>query len=223
LNGTCRCLILLVVVSVSLSLSLSLSRWSDRKSAVTNQNESTQAIDLAMIGSSRSSFSPQCRNISEISRVRSINSGSPSSARDTPKLALLYQSSQSPLAAARSLFLSLKLRDIACSPCRCVCSCAVCSATHMAAHLPPMRAHPTGRRCHSAAAVLLSVLCFVVALAWCANVPSDQRTRFGRLRVAQWGQRSKRRLCLGAALMNQSRWQGKLSWTSTPPPMAPSG
>ena len=64
-------------------------------------------------------------------------------------------------------------------PCSCcallpVFLCSFCCALHMAA---------TGRRCHSAAAVLLSVLCFVVALALCDTVPSDQRAWFGRLRV----------------------------------------
>ena len=55
--------------------------------------------------------------------------------------------------------------------------------------LPSMRA--TGRHCH-AAAVLLGVvlLCFVVALGVCANVPSNQRTPVRK--AAQFGwQRSK--------------------------------
>ena len=67
---------------------------------------------------------------------------------------------------------------------RCVCSCAVSPLL-----LPPMRA--SGRHCH-AAAVLLGVilLCFVVALGVCANVPSNQRTPVRK--AAQFGwQRSK--------------------------------
>ena len=62
-------------------------------------------------------------------------------------------------------------------------------ALHMAALLQPMRA--TGRHCHSAAVLLgVILLCFVVALGVCANVPSNQRTPVRK--AAQFGwQRSK--------------------------------
>jgi len=174
---------------------------------------------ISIIGSRRSSFSPQCSNISECGVLRlaellGVRRATHRSSLCSTNAANRLSPLRAPCSSASNSGILLA------APCRCVCSCAVCSATHMAAQVPSMR-RPTGRRGHAAG--VLCVLCFVVALAWCANVPSDQRTRFGRLRVAQLGAAQHRRLCLGAVLMHQSRWQDKLSWTFTPPPMAPSG
>ena len=73
-----------------------------------------------------------------------------------------------------------------------LCVLVLFVALHLAALLQPMRA--TGRHCHSATAVLLSALCFVVALALCDTVPSDQRTQFGKLR-SSIGKRCAALLC----------------------------
>jgi len=93
--------------------------------------------------------------------------------------------------------------------------------------------HPTGRHCHAAAVMMLGVLC-VVALAWCANVPADQRTQFGRLCVARvgaaqqaspvpWSRTDEPFSLAGQALVdlytatNGPKWSGNTNWLDGDP------
>ena len=78
---------------------------------------------------------------------------------------------------------------------------------------------------HSPALMILGALWLFVALAACANVPSAQRTRFGRLRACGSVEEAAQQALVpwSGILMNQYRSQDKLSWTFTPPPMAPCG
>ena len=99
--------------------------------------------------------------------------------------------------------------------------CAPCPT--MTSH--PPRTRPIGRLpWHAAATAVLGALWLFAALAVCERTVSATYAARQAVcaRGSVEGQRSKLS-CVEAVLLSITRWQDKLSWTFTRPPMAPTG